>query len=153
MAKKFFKKGRIFVPVISRDSNNTEPKFLGLSDSTYQDILNTIADPDYGDVIHPMEGRDMTIVKIAEGQYGKIAIKFKPKTSPIAESEKAITAILESCPDFDTIYPKKSREELEDILKKSIQVEAADDGSPAISTGNASKSSSYLAEIDKALDN
>jgi len=64
MAKKFFKSDRVYVPVLERSNMESEPKFWGVSRTNYQDILNTIADPDYGDVIHPFDGRDLTVTKI-----------------------------------------------------------------------------------------
>lgn len=156
MAKKFFKSDRVYVPVISRDSSGDAPKFMGLSQTNYQDILNTIADPDYGDVVHPMEGRDLTIVKIAQGQFGKVSIKFKPKTSPIAENEKQIEKIIASCQNFDSVYPKKTYEELKKILEATINASAtqnnsipSDDRQPEDKNAN----KKYLDQINQALGN
>jgi hypothetical protein len=151
MAKKFFKSSRTYTPVIKRGEEGAEPKFLNLSQTNYQDILNTIADPDYGDVVHPTEGRDGTIVKIPEGQFGKTVIKFKPKQSPIADTEKEIERIVASCPNFETVYPRKSYDELTDILKKTISKKEAEGKAAAdkVPAGGADKS--YLSEIDKAL--
>lgn len=149
MAKKFFKSSRTFVPVVKR-GDDTEPKFMSLSQGNYQDILNTIADPDYGDVIHPIEGRDATIIKIAEGEYGKIVIKFKPKTSPIADSEKEIERIVASCMNFDEVYPKKTYDELTEGLKKTI-AKKQNESHTAVASAPKSKDKEYLSEIDKAL--
>lgn len=152
MAKKFFKSNRTFIPVLKRGEGE-EPKFMSLSQVNYQDILNTIADPDYGDVVHPIEGRDATIVKVPEGQYGKIIIKFKPKTSPIADSEKEIERIVASCANFDTVYPKKNYDELTESLKKTISKKETDAKTAGDSAPKGGKDAGYMSEIDKALGN
>lgn len=151
MAKKFFKSSRTYAPVIKRGEEGAEPKFMSLSQANYTDILNTIADPDYGDVVHPTEGRDGTIVKVPEGQYGKIVIKFKPKTSPIADTEKEIERIVASCPNFDTVYPRKTYDELTDLLKKTIEKKESEAKTAASTSQKSGKDTAYMSEIDKAL--
>lgn len=150
MAKKFFKSDRVYVPVLERSNMESEPKFWGVSRTNYQDILNTIADPDYGDVIHPFDGRDLTVTKIPQGQYGKVVLKFKPQTSAIAEKQQQMEKILNSCPNFDDVYPLKKGDELEEVLQKTINgQQATEQKKPQeVKTGG---NKQYMTQITQAL--
>jgi hypothetical protein len=153
LAKKYFKSDRIYVPIIERASADKTPKFWGVSRTNYQDILNTIADPDYGDVVHPLEGRDVTVLRLPAGpnqKYGKITIKFKPQTSPIAATEKEIEDILALCPDFESLYPMKTLEELNVILDKTINAPIPTTGK-TVDPQKTAGAKGYMAEVENAL--
>ena len=86
-AKRMEPKLRTFVPVLVRGEEGEGVRFWGFGKTVYQDILGYIADPDYGDITHPTEGRDIVVdVVSAEDSgtsYPVTTIRVKPKETPL----------------------------------------------------------------------
>src|SRR5210317_1480101 len=71
------------------DKEDEGIKFWGFGKTVYQEILGYIADPDYGDITDPTNGRDITIEYVsaedAGTSYPVTTIRVKPNTTPLAE--------------------------------------------------------------------
>ena len=59
LGKKLEAKMRTFTPVIVRGEEKEGVKFWGFGKTVYQELLSVIADPDYGDITDPVNGRDV----------------------------------------------------------------------------------------------
>ena len=99
----------------------------------YQELLGFIADPDYGDITDPMNGRDITVEFKAKEQTGKdypeTSIRIKPNTTPIT-TDKSVLEKLSSQPNINDIFKEPSYDDmmkaLQDWLNPSDEPAAAD---------------------------
>ena len=119
--KKMEPKLRTFVPVIVRGKENEGVKFWGFGKTVYQDILGYIADPDYGDITDPMNGRDIVVeIQSAEDSnaaYPTTTIRVKPSQSKLAESADQIQSLLENQKNITELYSELSYSELKGVLE------------------------------------
>jgi hypothetical protein len=119
--KKMEPKLRTFAPVIIRGKENEGVKFWGFGKTVYQDILGYIADPDYGDITDPMNGRDIVVeIQSAEDSnaaYPTTTIRVKPSQSKLAESADQIQSLLENQKNITELYSELSYSELKGVLE------------------------------------
>jgi len=119
--KKMEPKLRTFAPVIVRGKENEGVKFWGFGKTVYQDILGYIADPDYGDITDPMNGRDIVVeIQSAEDSnaaYPTTTIRVKPSQSKLAENADQIQSLLENQKNITELYSELSYSELKGVLE------------------------------------
>jgi len=119
--KKMEPKLRTFAPVIIRGKENEGVKFWGFGKTVYQDILGYIADPDYGDITDPMNGRDIVVeIQSAEDSnaaYPTTTIRVKPSQSKLGESADQIQSLLENQKNITELYSELSYSELKGVLE------------------------------------
>ena len=120
--KKMEPKLRTFVPVIVRGKENEGVKFWGFGKTVYQDILGYIADPDYGDITDPMQGRDIVLdVQSAEesnAAYPTTTIRIKPSQTKLHDDPATIQNLLENQKNITELYSELSYAELKTVLEK-----------------------------------
>jgi hypothetical protein len=119
--KKMEPKLRTFVPVIVRGKESEGVKFWGFGKTVYQDILGYIADPDYGDITDPMNGRDIVVeIQSAEDSnaaYPTTTIRVKPSQSKLGETADQIQSLLENQKNITELYSELSYSELKGVLE------------------------------------
>jgi len=85
-ARKLEPKMRTFCPVVIRGREKEGVKFWGFGKQVYQAILSYIADPDYGDITDPVNGRDIVVEFRTAEETGKsfpeTTIRPKPNQTP-----------------------------------------------------------------------
>ena len=120
-AKKMEPKLRTFVPVLVRGEEGEGVKFWGFGKTVYQEILGYIADPDYGDITDPHNGRDLTIEYVsaedAGTSYPTTTIRVKPNTTPLAGDDAQIQNFLQTQSNITDIYSELSYNELKSVLE------------------------------------
>lgn len=130
-AKKLEPKLRTFVPVIVRGQENEGIKFWGFGKTVYQELLGYFADPDYGDLSHPINGRDIIVDYAApEGgaSYPTTTLRVKPNATKLAEDNDKMKQLLESQTDITTIYKELTYDELKKILENWLSGNTTEDG-------------------------
>ena len=115
LASKLKATRKIYVNAISRDDDEETPKVLPIGVTVLKGLLEAICDPDYGDITDPDEGRDVTITRKGEGMKTEYSVLIKPKAS-IVSDELSASEIEDEMTDLDSLFVKKSYEELQDIL-------------------------------------
>ena len=127
--KKMEPKLRTFVPVIVRGKENEGVKFWGFGKTVYQDILGYIADPDYGDITDPMQGRDIVLdVQSAEesnAAYPTTTIRIKPAVTKLHEDATMVQSLLENQKNITELYSELSYAELKSVLENWLNPGAA----------------------------
>lgn len=108
-------KRRIYINVLSRDDEEETPKVLPIGVTILKGLLETICDPDYGDITDPEEGRDVTITRKGQGLNTEYSVLPKPKTSVVSEDMEP-DEIEEQMADLDALFIEKSYDELQAIL-------------------------------------
>ncbi len=120
LGKKLESKLRTFAPVVVRGEEQGGTKFWGFGKTVYQELLSIIADPDYGDISDPINGRDVVVeFKTAEetgASFPKTTIRVKPNQTPITEDKAVLTDLLDNQKDITEVYNELSYDELAEAL-------------------------------------
>ena len=118
--KRLEPKMRTFAPVIVRGKESEGVKFWGFGKTVYQELLSVIADPDYGDITDPVNGRDIMIERQtpaeAGNQYGKTTVRVKPNQTPITDNKEMLETLLGSQPNLTELYTEPSYDDLKEAL-------------------------------------
>ena len=122
MAKGLFAKQRFFSPVIVRGQEDLGPRIYGYSKTIYEQLLNILFDPDYGDITDIMEGNDirLTYGRTAGRLYPETKIRVRPMKTALLEDTNAIQGLLDGIPDFSTLFERKSTAEVQELLNQYI---------------------------------
>ena len=139
MGRSLMPKMRTFVPVIVRGEEAEGVRFWGFGKEVYQELLGVIADPDYGDITDPTNGRDITIEFLSAEEAGrsfpKTNIRVKPNTSPISDNENIVDSVANNQAEITEIYQELGYDDLKEALEKWVSGESEEDAPPAESVG------------------
>jgi len=121
LSRKLEAKMRTFAPVIVRGEEKQGVKFWGFGKTVYQELLSIIADPDYGDITDPVNGRDVVVEFISAEEtgasYPTTKIRVKPNQTPISD-EPEVLEVVKSQQDIKEIYQELSYDDLTEILNE-----------------------------------
>ena len=158
MAKDYFAKMRVFAPVVVRGEEEKGVRLWGFSKTAYENLLNIVLDPEYGDITDPESGTDLRI------DYGKKAGQAFPttdirparKTSTLMPLEADTMKLLEGMPKFDDAFERKAVQEVKALLEQALGNDTtAERGSNETTRyGKAAepKESSNVSDIDDAFN-
>ena len=122
LSKKLEAKMRTFAPVIVRGEESQGVKFWGFGKTVYQELLSIIADPDYGDITDPVNGRDVVVEFISAEESGasfpKTNIRVKPNQTPISDEPSVLELVKTSQKDITDIYQEQSYDDLTNVLNE-----------------------------------
>ena len=159
LGKKLEAKLRTFAPVVVRGEENQGSKFWGFGKTVYQELLSIIADPDYGDISDPVNGRDVVVeFKTAEetgASFPKTSIRVKPNQTPITEDKAVLTTLLDDQKDIREVYNELSYDELAEALQDWLnpsdgdQEDSKEESVPASTIASAVKSTT---DVNDAFD-
>ena len=143
MGRSLMPKMRTFVPVIVRGEEAEGVRFWGFGKEVYQELLGVIADPDYGDITDPTNGRDITIEFLSAEEAGrsfpKTNIRVKPNTTPVSENKNIVDGVANNQAEITEIYQELGYDDLKDALEKWVSGESEEDAPPAESVGSDEK--------------
>jgi len=136
MAKSLSARQRFFSPVVVRGEEDQGVRIWGFGKMAYQELLNLVLNPDYGDITDTNEGTDLVIKygKPPGAQFPQTSITPRRKTSKLSENEEEVTGYLTSIPDFDTVFERKSPSEVQGMLDEFIASQLNDDEVEEVST-------------------
>ena len=136
--KRLEPKMRTYAPVIVRGQESEGVKFWGFGKTVYQELLSIIADPDYGDITDPINGRDINVEKMtpaeAGNQYGKTTIRVKPNMTPLTEDKEQLKSMIESQVDINELYTEPTYDELKEVLDRYMNPESQEEETEEEST-------------------
>jgi hypothetical protein len=122
LSKKLEAKMRTFAPVIVRGEESQGVRFWGFGKTVYQELLSIIADPDYGDITDPVNGRDVMVEFISAEEtgasYPTTKIRVKPNQTPISDEPAVLEKVKSSQKDIRDIYQEQSYDDLTNILNE-----------------------------------
>jgi len=120
LGKKLEAKLRTFAPVVVRGEEGQGTKFWGFGKTVYQELLSIIADPDYGDIADPVNGRDVMVEFLTAEETGanfpKTNIRVKPNQTPITDNKALLETVLKEQKDIAEVYQELSYDELAEAL-------------------------------------
>jgi len=120
MAKNLMARQRFFSPVVVRSEEEEGVRLWGYSKTVYENLLNLVLNPDYGDITDPENGTDLVI------NYGKKAGQMFPSTdvqprrrsSALAEDSSKAREWMDTDIPYNSLFVTKSSEEVEEIWRK-----------------------------------
>ena len=150
MAKSLSARQRFFAPVLVRGEEEQGVRMWGFGRTAYQELLNLVLNPDYGDITDVDSGTDLVITygKPAGAQFPQTTITPRRHTSPMVEDSDEAGKLLEAIPDIDSLFERPSPEDVGKMLHDymtSIDEEVSDAGAD-----NTSKAS--LTSEDNSVD-
>ena len=121
LSRKLEAKMRTFAPVVVRGEEKQGVKFWGFGKTVYQELLSIIADPDYGDITDPVNGRDVVVEFLSAEETGasfpKTNIRVKPNQTPISDDPEVLESVKKQ-QDIREIYQEQSYDDLTEILNE-----------------------------------
>jgi hypothetical protein len=124
MASKIVKKQRFFSPVLVRGDEKDGPKIWGYSKSTYQFLIETVLNPEYGDVTDLEEGVDIDLEygKKSGKKFPETKLTLKRRSSPMCKDmdPDSCKDILARIPDFDKLHKRRPLEEIKTLLEQFL---------------------------------
>jgi hypothetical protein len=153
LGKKMEPKMRTYVPVIVRGKESEGVKFWGFGKTVYTELLGFIADPDYGDITDPMNGRDIVVEftpSDSPATYPKTAIRVKPATSKVTEDRNIAELIANKQPNISEIFKEPTYEELEKALENWLNPEEGEEAT--LQSSDNSKETASASKVDNVAD-
>jgi len=164
LGKKIEPKMRIYAPIVIRGKEHEGVKYWGFGKTVYQELLAFIADPDYGDITDPVNGRDITVEFKTKEQTGKdfpeTSIRIKPNQTPVHTDKEIITKIATGQKNLTEIFKEPSYEDLKVVLTnwlnrdtEGVQEGTASAGTEAkVSTSTKPAETKSVEDISSAFD-
>lgn len=162
LGRKLDAKMRTFLPVIVRGKESEGVKFWGFGKTVYQELLSFIADPDYGDITDPTNGRDIAVeFKTAEetgANFPSTSIRVKPNQTPITEDAEQLKNMIENQQKITEIYTEQSYDELKEVLNNYLNPTDENTTTGTSTTTETTKTEPALegttktADVDSAFD-
>ena len=162
MAKSLMARQRFFSPVIVRGQEEEGVKVWGYGKQVYEQLLNLVLNPEYGDITDPQEGTDLLLSygKPAGASYPQTKLMPSRKTSPMCKDldGNSCNELLETIPDFNTLFERKTPEDVQRMLDEYLAGDNAEEFSSETTkyggnntTTNTSNSGSTVDDAFKEL--
>jgi hypothetical protein len=151
MAKRLVKKQRFFSPVLIRGEEAEGARIWGYSKTVYTNLLETVLNPDYGDITDTESGTDIDLryEKVSGKMYPETTLAFKRNSSAMCSgmTEDECESILSGVPDFDNLHKRRTSQEVQDLLDQHLSSDDSEDKEETTHYNTSSGSS-----IDDALN-
>jgi hypothetical protein len=126
MAKNLFVRQRFFSPVLVRGEEAAGVRIWGYGKTIYEALLGYVLNPDYGDITEVDSGVDFTLTYTlpkTKGAFPVTNLVPKRKSSALAKKDE-VKAILESVPEIDSLFQKRTSSDVQAILESFLDPSA-----------------------------
>lgn len=126
LAKDLSPRQRFFSPVMVRGEEAQGIRVWGYGKMAYESLLELVLNPEYGDITDVDEGTDLTLTygKPPGANFPKTTLTPRRRTSPLCEDvvggDEECNRLLENIPQFDSLFVKKTKEEVQAALDSFI---------------------------------
>ena len=155
LSRKLEAKMRTFAPVIVRGEEKQGVKFWGFGKTVYQELLSIIADPDYGDITDPVNGRDVSVEFITAEESGasfpKTNIRVKPNQTPISDAPEILETV-KTQQDIREIYQELSYDDLTEVLNEWLNPSDEEESESKPETVSSEVQSAKVSDTSEAFD-
>jgi hypothetical protein len=158
LSKKLEAKMRTFAPVIVRGEESQGVRFWGFGKTVYQELLSIIADPDYGDITDPVNGRDVVVEFISAEESGAsfptTKIRVKPNQTPISDDPTILEKVKSSQKDIRDIYQEQSYDDLTNVLNEWLNPseDSSTESTPQQATETSTMEEKKVKDTSEAFD-
>ena len=117
LAKKLYPKMRSYAAVIVRGEESEGVRLWAFGKQVYQNLLNVMLDPDYGDITDIKEGHDIKVFcsKAPGMKWATTEVRPRPKSTPLGTADN-VKEWSSAIPNLDDMYQLESYEKLENII-------------------------------------
>jgi len=152
MAKSLSARQRFFSPVLVRGEESEGVRLWGFGKMAYKELLNLVLNPEYGDITDVTEGTDLVINygKPAGAQFPQTTITPRRRPSRLAETDEEISKLLETIPEFDSVFERKTAEEVQAMLDEFLLDES--DAEEVSSESSRYENDAPVSAVDKAFE-
>ena len=156
--KRIEPKMRTFVPVVVRGEETEGVKWWGFGKTVYQELLSIIADPDYGDITDPVNGRDVVVEFISAEESGAsfptTKIRVKPNQTPISDDPTILEKVKSSQKDIRDIYQEQSYDDLTNVLNEWLNPseDSSTESTPQQATETSTMETKKVKDTSEAFD-
>ena len=155
LSRKLEAKMRTFAPVIVRGEEKQGVKFWGFGKTVYQELLSIIADPDYGDITDPVNGRDVSVEFISAEESGasfpKTNIRVKTNQTPIYDAPEILETV-KTQQDIREIYQELSYDDLTEVLNEWLNPSDEEESESKPETVSSEVQSAKVSDTSEAFD-
>jgi hypothetical protein len=127
--RKFIPQRRTFVPIIDRKKPELGVRFWAFGKTVYTDLLNVMADPEYGDITDVQSGRDVKVIftpqEKSDTNFAKTSITMAANSSPLTKNAEELHKWLSEQPDVLSVYKRMTYDELKDVLSAFLDPKSA----------------------------
>ena len=133
MAKDLMARQRFFAPVLVRGEEEKGVRIWGFGKMAYQQLLNLVLNPEYGDITDVETGTDLVLKygKPPGAQFPQTTLTPRRRTSPLCDDAVGgavkCAELLDNIPEFDGLFTRKTPEEIQVMLDEWLAGE--DEGS------------------------
>lgn len=122
MAKNLMARQRFFAPIVVRGEEEKGVQIWGFGKRAYQDLLDLVLNPDYGDITDPESGTDLKITygKPPGQQFPQTNITPRRRSSALNEDEAVTGEWLNSIPEFSDLFDRKTPTEVGSLLEEYL---------------------------------
>ena len=131
LAKNLCARQRFFAPVLVRGEEDRGVQVWGFGKMAYQQLLELVLNPDYGDITDTEDGTDLVIKheKPAGASFPKTTITPRRRTGPLCDDavggSEERAKLLDSIPDFDGLFERKTPEQVQVMLNECLDGDTA----------------------------
>jgi len=143
LARKLVAKSRFFSPVLVRGEEAEGVEVWGYSKTVYENLLQLVLNPDYGDITDAHNGTDLVLTygKAPGAMFPSTNITARRKTSALVPDADQMSELLDNEVDFDKLFEVKSKDDVSAILDKFLLGEDGDDSDGVVVSDKSSGSS------------
>ncbi len=156
MAKNLMARQRFFSPVLVRGEEGQGVKVWGYGKMAYEKLLSLVLNPEYGDITDPEQGTDLVIHygKPAGATFPQTKITPRRKSTPLVDEPTRSEELMESIPDFNDLFDRKSPEQVGQILEEYLSgsENAEEDSVEEAKYGSTPSVDGDVSEVDAAFN-
>jgi len=159
MAKTLFARQRFFSPVLVRGEEESGVRVWGYGKMAYESLLNLVLNPDYGDITDVDDGTDLNIHygRPAGAQFPQTKIQPRRRTSTLCDEAvggpERCAELLESIPDFDTLFERRTTEDVQAVLDEFMDSpEAGGETTKYAGTKTDTSNVTTASSVDRAFE-
>lgn len=115
---------RTYALVLVRGKEDEGLKWWGFGKKVYEQLAAAMLDSDAGDVVDPVNGRDIVVVftpkeKSSTG-FSQTLTRLAIATSPISSNSVLVEKLLKNIPELENTYQSHTYDELKTLLEKHL---------------------------------
>jgi len=150
MAKSLNARQRFFSPVVVRGEEEEGARVWGYGKMAYQELLNLVLNPDYGDITDTEDGTDLLMKygKPPGASFPQTSLTPRRRSSALVEEKAKIREVLDQVPDFAKLFESKTGPEIQAMLDEFL---LGEEDAEDISTETKKYSNTETDAVDKAF--
>ena len=150
MAKNLNARQRFFSPVVVRGEEEEGTRIWGYGKMAYQELLNLVLNPDYGDITDTDDGTDLVMKygKPPGASFPQTSLTPRRRSSPLADDKAKIRENLDQIPDFGKLFESKTGPEIQGMLDEFLLGDAE---AEEVSTETKKYTNTETDTVDKAF--